>query len=320
MNEDIFLAIVVKQFYSGNLVKWQILHSDNGNQIYQLNLTNGQSWVLRVFSTDDQSVFSLARILSWLEQWNYLAEQIVHSVHNDAIVSYEDKLLLTTRFVEGVPVDYSTPALHLLGKTLGKLHALRIKGMSVLPKAEMLPTPELAYAESELSKVAGHVPTALQQHYSILAEAISMLDRCENAPLVLIHNDCHPGNAIYTSSKEVVLIDWQGAGLGPAVIDVGFLLASCEIPFEGVASLDFKQERMPAIIDGYCHYHNLTSTELDLLPDAIRFRALVCGAVSFADAISKHEAKPYDSEWWWMRYTHADEIATRARVHFERHR
>ena len=319
VDEAIFLATFVRQYYSESLSTWRRLHSDYGNHIYQLNLEDGQRWVLRVFSADDQSVFSLARMLAFLAEQSYQAEQIVHTIHNDAIVSYEDKLLLVTRFIEGVPVDYSDSALHLLGETLGKLHALRVEDMSILPKAEMLPAPELAYAWSELSKVADNVPIVLQQHYNVLAQAIHTLNRCKNAPLVIIHNDCHPANAIRTSSNEVVLIDWLGAGLGPAVIDVGFLLASCEIPFHELLPIDPDKKRLPTIIDGYCQYHTLTPLELNVLPDSIRFRALVYGAVSFALAISRHQAKPYDSERWWLRYTHADEIADRARACFERY-
>ena len=313
-----FLAIALKQFYSASLIGWQQLHSDNDNRIYRLNLADGQRWVLRIFAIDDQSALSLAVILSLLERQSYPAEQIVHAINNDAVVSYEDMLLLITRFVEGIAVDYTVPALYLLGKVLGKLHALRVVDMSMLPKAAMLPAPELAYAWSELAKVADSVPKALQPQYDILENAIHTLNHCENAPLVVIHNDCHPGNAIRTSSKEVLLIDWHGAGLGPAVIDVGFLLVSCEIPFRGMPPFTINEERITAVIDGYCQHHILTSMELDLLPDAIRFRSLVYGAVSFANAISRHEAKPYDSEWWRIRYIRADEIAARARTYFER--
>ena len=227
--------------------------------------------------------------------------------------------LLITRFVGGVSVDYSSSDLYLLGNTLGKLHALSIVDAPMLPKAEMLPASELAYVWSELIKVADRIPKVLQPYYNILAEAIHTLNRCESAPLVVIHNDCHPGNAIRISSEEVLLIDWYGAGLGPAVIDGGFLLVSCEIPYLGLSSLSPGEDRMAAIIDGYCQSSILTSMELDLLPDAIRFRSLVYGAVSFANAISKREAKPYDSQWWWMRYTGADEIAARARARFEKY-
>ncbi len=66
MNEDILLVSVLKQFYSINLVAWQPLHSDNDNRIYRLNLTNDQRWVLRIFSSDDQRVTSLAQILFFL--------------------------------------------------------------------------------------------------------------------------------------------------------------------------------------------------------------------------------------------------------------
>ncbi len=103
------------------------------------------------------------------------------------------------------------------------------------------------------------------------------------------------------------------------MIDVGFLLVSCEIPFLGMPPFVADVERMSAIIDGYCHYHILTSMELDLLPDAIRFRSLVYGAVSFANAISKHSAEKYDTEWWWLRYQAADDIAARARQCFEKY-
>ena len=318
MNNDTFLITILRQFYSVSLIKWQLLPSDNGNRIYQLDLADGQRWVLRIFSANDQSVVSLAHILSSLEQQSYPAEKLVRAVNNDAVVRYEDMLLLITRFVEGIAVDYSSPALYLLGKALGKLHALRVVDMSMLPKAAMLPAPELAYARSELLKVADSVPIALQPQYDILEKAIHTLNRCESTPLVVIHNDCHPGNAIRTSSEEVLLIDWHGAGLGPAVIDIAFLLVSCEIPFRGTPPFNINKERIAAIIDGYCQHHTLTSTEMDLLPDAIRFRALVYGAVSFANAISRHETKPYDSEWWWIRYIRADEIAARARTCFER--
>ena len=319
MNEDILLVSVLRQFYSINLVAWQPLHSDNNNRIYQLNLANDQRWVLRIFSFDDQSVTSLAQILLFLAQQGYPAEQVVTAVNNDAVVKNEGLQFLVTRFVEGFPVNYLPSTLHLLGKTLGRLHALSVVNTTALPMAEMLPTPELAYAWLQLANVADIVPNILQPDYDRLANAVYTLNRCENAPLVVIHNDCHPSNAIRTSSKEVLLIDWLGAGLGPAVIDVGFLLVSCEIPFGGMPLFSISKERISAIIDGYCKYRTLTSMELDLLPDAIRFRALVYGAVSFANAISKHEAERYDAQWWWVRYTSADEIAARARMCFKKY-
>ncbi len=318
MNEEIFLFTCLKQFYNAHLVTWQRLHSDYGNRIYRLDITSNQRWVLRLFATNDESALHLANVLLFLEQQAYPAEQLVYAVNGDALVRYEDTLLVMTHFVEGVPVDYFPSTLHLLGKTLGTLHSLSVVDVE-LPKAEMLPAPELAYALSELSKVAEEVPEPLQKHYDMLVDAIHRVNHCENVPVTIIHNDCHPANAIRTSLEQVKLIDWHGVGLGPAVIDVGFLLVSCEIPFLSTSSFVTDARRIPAIIDGYCQHHVLTSMELDLLPDAIRFRSLVYGAVSFANAIGKRSAEKYDNEWWWLRYLAADDIADRARKCFERY-
>jgi len=319
MDEETFLVTSLKRFYNAHLVTWQRLHSDNGNRIYRLDLANNQNWVLRLFSSEDESALHLVAVLLFLGQQGYPAEQLVRAVNSDVLVRYEDTLLLMTHFVEGSPVDYSPSTLHLLGKALGKLHSLSIEGTSELPKAEMVPPPELAYALSELAKVADSVPEALQKHYEILIKAINSVNRCEDAPMTIIHNDCHPGNAIRTSLEQVRLIDWHGAGLGPAVIDVGFLLVSCEIPFLSIPPLVVDTRRIPAIIDGYCQHYISTSLELDLLPDAIRFRSLVYGAVGFANAISKHCAEKYDTEWWWLRYQAANEVAARARLCFEKY-
>jgi len=54
------------------------------------------------------------------------------------------------------------------------------------------------------------------------------------------------------------------------------------------------------------------------LPDAIRFRAIVFGACSFASAI-KERGSDDDSDWWWKRYNAADDIAGRASQRFGRY-
>jgi len=54
----------------------------------------------------------------------------------------------------------------------------------------------------------------------------------------------------FIETGEVVLIDWEGAGLGPAIIDLGFLLISCAIPLlvgwdDGTAALPWQSPAHP---------------------------------------------------------------------------
>jgi len=180
----------------------------------------------------------------------------------------------------------------------------------------MRPVNEISWALSQITGVKAQVPEHLYARYDTLVAALHNIRLGEELPRVVIHNDCHSGNAVRTSTEQVVLIDWEGAGLGPAVLDVGFLLSSCETESPWRLSLPPDPARVAAIVDGYCQYHMLTSTELEYLPDAIRFRAIVYGACSFAASIAR-DGREDEDWWWWRRYSAAEEIAERASKRFE---
>jgi Ser/Thr protein kinase RdoA (MazF antagonist) len=231
-------------------------------------------------------------------------------------------VLLVTTFIAGRPLAYDPPTLYRLGANLGRLHQLGVpsdRGAdAVFPAAAMRPAPELAYARSELTAVADRLLPGQQEGYTTLLQAIDRLDRCETLPTMLIHNDYHPGNAVDVGA-DVVLIDWEGAGTGPAVLDVGFLLASCATESPWTPRLAHGPARVAAIVDGYCQHRQLSDLELASLADAIRFRALVYGACSFAEAVRRGARVSFE-EWWWQRYQAADAIAEHTAHRFRQHR
>ena len=110
------------------------------------------------------------------------------------------------------------------------------------------------------------------------------------------------------------------------MIDLGFLLISCDTESPWTPPLPPGPARIKAVIEGYCQHHHLTPAELERLPDMLRFRSLVYGAWSFAAMLARHEQEPtndgqaIESEWWWRRYLAADEIAVQARKLFEEER
>jgi len=201
----------------------------------------------------------------------------------------------------------------LLGATLGRLHALQpiATTPAALPLAEMRPVNEISWALSQITGVKAQVPKYLYARYDTLVAALHNIRPCEELPRVVIHNDCHTANAVRTAAEQVILIDWEGAGLGPAVLDVGFLLSSSDTESRWTPALPPDPARVAAVVDGYCQYHMLTPAELEYLPDAIRFRAIVYGACSFAASIAR-DGKEDEDLWWWRRYNAAEEIAERA--------
>jgi Ser/Thr protein kinase RdoA (MazF antagonist) len=316
------LVSVIQQTYQLQHIDIYPLQNNTGKYIYCVEQKNDQRWILRLSLKHDQ-LQTLANVLFFLEQQHYPAERILPTHEQTTIGKAGDWSLLLTTFVAGPKLHDDPEAFQLLGSLVGHLHSLRIEqttGFS-LPRAGMLPARELAFAQRQLRAIEGLVPAQHRARYAMLMQAVTTINHCTDLPVVLLHNDCHPGNALLTPAEQGILIDWEGAGLGPAIIDVGFLLSNCDAtfpwaPLPPAPYCNIRQAtRLEAAIKGYCQYHQLTSRELDYLPDALQFRALVFGACRFAAAITNHENAD-ELRWWWARYTTATEIADKARAHF----
>ena len=319
--EPSFLIECIREWYHAQVVSLHRLPSDSEKYIYQVKLSSGAIWVLRVIEDASKATFvELAHLLLFFEQQHYPAERIVFTNEQTSIVNVSNWHLLMTTYLVGTPLEYVPPTFSLLGTAVGKLHALQSSLTYVPSPASMLPSGELAFAQQQLETIASRVPRPYIAQYELLENALVSIDRGASLPTTLIHNDCHPGNALLTAPEQVILFDWEGAGMGSAALDVGFLLVSCDgkAPWEPLSTSAFHldEKLLQAVIEGYCHYHQLTTDELNYLPDAIRFRSLVFGACSFASAIAHQESAEF-SQWWWKRYCAAEEIADQARISFE---
>ncbi len=295
------------------------LNSDTEKLIYCVEQQSQPRFILRAYPFyHNNSLLELIAILSFLEAQDYPSERMVAAKSGTLTTSHEGWQFLLTTYIAGSAADFTLPTLHKLGATLGQLHALCVPTMNTshpLPEAEMLPRREIAYALSQLTSIEHLLPKNLSKRYDILQSALHALDLFEDLPATLMHNDAHPGNAIMTPVGQLVFIDWEGAGLGPAVIDVGFLLASCDTVSPWTPPLRPDPKRVEVLVAGYCEHHTLRTAELDRLPDAIRFRALIYGAVSFATSV-KQRGREDEDQWWWRRYEAAEDIAERAQRQF----
>jgi Ser/Thr protein kinase RdoA (MazF antagonist) len=57
-----------------------------------------------------------------------------------------------------------------------------------------------------------------------LREAVERADGCDDLPHVLVHPDFVLDNAIPTPDERLVIVDWTGAGRGPRLWSLAFLL------------------------------------------------------------------------------------------------
>lgn len=322
----------IEHRYSATGVSLDVL-ADGGKSVYRVRRADGPDWVLRAYPPAGAAqAGALAAMLLFLEGRDYLAERVVRGSDGGAVVSHEGQHLLVTTFlgkslqawapaaafsIPSPTLSYTPQVLEALGAALGRLHALRLTGGEGLPAAGMLPRPELAWATECLASVDGCVPSELMAEYQRLVLAVRDADLLEDLPPCLIHDDCNLGNAVVTPTGEIVLVDWEGAGLGPAVVDLGFLLSSCYS----------KQERrvntqaVHAIIDGYRLHHDLSAAEIERLRGAVSFRALVLLACCFprrVDGTLTDDEQLYGASYaeWRAQHEASGEIAALALERF----
>jgi Ser/Thr protein kinase RdoA (MazF antagonist) len=243
--------------------------------VFRVDRRDGPSWVARVFA--DRAAADLdadAALLRALEAGGFPAERCAH---DEPVSAWAGKSVLVTRLVEGQRSDGRGRTFGFLGALLGRLHAH--EAVHVPPGGAWHhlsqhggPREEIA-AAIELFESAEHlVPPEQHLLYDEIRDALEELDDCNDLPLAFVHPDFVPPNAITTPDDRRVIVDWTGAGRGPRLWSLAFLL------WAGGA-------RSPRLIDiavpRYARSVRLTANELERLVDVIPGRPLTMDVWSF---------------------------------------
>lgn len=119
------------------------------------------------------------------------------------------------------------------------------------------------------------VPAEHKSGYDQLLHNIASVDYGESLRHALLHPDPTPQNFIVTHNRDLVPIDWAGAGTGPRVHALAFLLLSAI----SQSRWNARGSRVDAVIEGYRRHVTLHDEEYAVLAAAMPLRFLVrdCG-------------------------------------------
>jgi Ser/Thr protein kinase RdoA (MazF antagonist) len=234
---------------------------------------------------------SRAATLDWLEEHAYPAPRVIRTRSGDLVGLAGIWATLATTYVTGTPLRPGTGELRLLGEALGRLHALGAAG-AAMGRAAWDPQTAIPPALARLEAVEGLAPAdwrpLLDQFRAIL---IAVRQRAPALPSSVVHGDPWPGNAIHNAEDQVTLIDWENAGLGLPLLDLGFCLLECHLdvglPGKQPSAWHIQpdENRIAAIVAGYSRWRRLQPAEKDLLLEGIRFPAAYVGAIHFEQAL-----------------------------------
>lgn len=256
-----------------------------------------------------------------------VAPTVVSSRRGTVITACFGEPFVVSSYVPGEVAGLEERNLAAVGAVLGQLHAeeSRIAPMA-LPKrlsdgmdpprireAQMLPSNELPDPEALRELHRSHTDGDMGGELDVLALACADVRGLCARPLMrtLLHGDCHPWNAVVRADGTATLVDWESAGPGPAVIDLGFLLLSAAMGAIDAAPTELHRGRVKAVATGYAEHRRLSDEELEALPAAILFRSLVFEVATVCKALET--GMEPEAQWWSHRRLAVDRIATIAR-------
>jgi len=274
----------------------------------RIDRRDGPSWVARVFSEQRplDASHGDAEILRFLERMEFPAERCAHP---DPVTSHDGQAVVVTEHAGEKAMQRTRATFGLLGDLLGRLHTLdQLPAGAARPGGgwhhlvfQGTPGDELAACRELLDAAAPRVPSSQRDLYNALLQTVSKADGCEELPGTLIHPDFVPANAITSTASGTTIIDWTGAGQGPRLWSLAFLLWTA-----GSASL----AAVDATILAYQAHVHLEQTELGRLPDAIAARPVILACWGFATG---RQRLPDALDTLTKIRADADRIATRAR-------
>jgi Ser/Thr protein kinase RdoA (MazF antagonist) len=283
---------------------------------YRLGGRGGPGLVVRAFRTDvplagwfrgetiavTDWLSGRAATLGWLEERAYPAPRVIRTRSGDPVGLAGIWATLATTYVAGASLRPDTDQLRLLGEALGRLHALDPGtgaggagaggAGAAVGRASWHPETAIPAALGRLEAVESLIPAdqrpLLEQFRAVL---LAVRQRAQALPTAVVHGDPWPGNAIRTAPDQVTLIDWENAGLGMPLLDLGYCLLECHLdvglPGDQLAAWHIRPDegRIAAVAAGYSRWRRLQPAEQDLLLEGIRFAAAFVGAIHLEQAL-----------------------------------
>jgi len=323
------LTRLVEEAYDGRKAVLQPLSpyvfEDRG--IYRVDWGDGTSSVLRAFLADvTVELVGQAAVLDYLHQRAFSAPQVERTRDGGLLASYSGWTALLISFLEGEVADFAPDSLELIGSLAGFLHTLSHNVLaegeqSRLPESRLRPTQSTSQAIDNLVLALPLVPPELSQ---FCEDSIVVLQRVQQAqqmrllPETLLHGDCWPRNAVRTAKRGMALIDWDCAGIGPAILDVGYLLLACHLGQPQLPAIQANAQSIAAVVHGYCQQRKPGAAELSMLEEALLYD--VARRVGLENRLSTLANGWIEDVWlqkMLARYRAGPEIAAIALRYFE---
>jgi Ser/Thr protein kinase RdoA (MazF antagonist) len=295
---------------------------------YRVKLDDGRILMLRGCRADSRMPFwygggagedwlaDRARLLVWLAERSFPAPRVVSAPSGAAVVTYAGYCVLLLTYLPGQPLPIDAPHLRRLASVLGQLHGLAGASDTTLPASWWFPVEGATRPLLDALAAANAVtPPQWQSVRAAFTATLMAAQERADLPHAAIHGDGYPANALQLEDERVALIDWDCAGWGPAILDLGTALLDAHPDGGAGERIVVDPAIVKAMVAGYVQFRTPTSAERDYLLDAMRFGVSFLGAVRFAWAAERGWSEQIERSLVRLqaRYRVAEDVAQVAR-------
>jgi Ser/Thr protein kinase RdoA (MazF antagonist) len=245
--------------------------------VYRVDRPDGPAWVARVFGPERPAaqVDGDAAILRALQRAGFPAERCADP---EPVSTVDGRAVLVTEFVTGTRAAPNARTFAVLGALLGRLHTRAADGLRAGGAWHHI-VPAGGGPRAEIDAALAALPDTAE--YGPVREGLVDADDGADLPHAFVHPDFVPANAITMPDGGMVIVDWTGAGRGPRIWPLAFLLWAA-------ARVDGRM--VDVAFSRYRRHVELEPAELDRLGDVLRVRPLVMDCWSIREGRLSAEA------------------------------
>jgi thiamine kinase-like enzyme len=249
--------------------------------------------------------------------FHFPASSVRTTVDGQFVALVDDWLIMVLSYIEGDVLGVEPAALEALAQLIGRLHTLPLDAQPQLVLAPARCHPDrIAIAAEQLDRNRTKVPEAFRSLVTNLHSAMIILSTTQ-LRLSIVHGDCWYRNAIWKSDGSVALIDWDLAGIGSPLLELGNLLLTSHFDFDHPLHLETDQAKIRAIMLGYQQHCSIRQRDGESLANAMRFLlAYQLGSYIADDSRYLHPEFPFVLQKLQARYDATQRIAEIAKAYF----
>lgn len=286
--------------------------------IYRVQDTQNRSWVIRLSQYPEMlgAFTHAAELLDWLTPRSYPAPAVRRTTGHQFVGLIDGWAVMVLAYVAGtVLTTPSADELGALAQTIGRLHRLTDDTQHSFAHSRCHPT-HIATAAHQLAEHSAKVPQAFQRLVADLHAAMCALQQQLRQRLCLTHGDCWYANAIKADDGKMTLIDWDHAGIGLPLLDLGYVLLTAHYDRQQVYEAD--DAKIKAMMQGYQQECHIDGHEMESIANAMRFLlAFQLGSYVADDALFLNPEFAFVLQKLQARYDVTHDIADIAAKYIE---